>query len=81
VRIPLHDLLIGLRRDRAKASAGAMEKLAFRLWSLAWSRPGLYRLSTRAARHLPVNKRGLSPFMHAPVVGRWLRTRDVVVKR
>ncbi|HKV69409.1 MAG TPA: LutB/LldF family L-lactate oxidation iron-sulfur protein [Gaiellales bacterium] len=81
VRIPLHDLLIGLRRDRAQASAGAMEKLAFRLWSLAWSRPWLYRLSTRAAHRLPVNNRGQTPFIHLPVVGRWLRTRDVVVKR
>ena len=81
VRIPLHDLLIGLRRDRARASAGAMEKLAFRLFGLAWSRPWLYRASTRAARRLPLNKRGQTPFVHLPVVGRWLRTRDVVVKR
>jgi hypothetical protein len=58
-----------------------MERLAFRLWSLAWSRPWLYRLSTRTARRIPLNKRGLTPFMHAPVIGRWLRTRDVVVKR
>ena len=40
------------------------EKLAFRLWSLAWSRPWLYRLSTRTARRIPLNTRGLTPFMH-----------------
>jgi len=57
-----------------------MEKLAFRLWSLAWSRPWLYRASTRAARRIPV-KTGQTPLIHAPVIGRWLRTRDVVVKR
>jgi L-lactate dehydrogenase complex protein LldF len=79
VRIPLHELLIGLRRDRAEASAGGMERLAFRLWSLAWSRPWLYRLSTRAA--LRLNKRGLTPFMQLPGVRRWARTRDVVAKR
>jgi L-lactate dehydrogenase complex protein LldF len=80
VRIPLHDLLIGLRRDRATSSAGAMERLAFRLWGLAWSRPWLYRLSTRTAR-AAVNKRGLTPFMQLPVVRRWGRTRDLVGKR
>jgi len=81
VRIPLHDLLIGLRRDRANAAAGAMEKLAFRLWSLAWSRPWLYRISTRAARRIPMNGRGRPAAAHLPVIGRWLRSRDVVVKR
>jgi len=48
---------------------------------VAWSRPWLYRLSTRAARRIPVTERGLTPFSHLPVIGRWLRTRDVVVKR
>jgi L-lactate dehydrogenase complex protein LldF len=80
VRIPLHELLIGLRRDRAEASAGGLERLAFRLFGLAWSSPWLYRLSTRTARSA-LNKRGLTPFMHLPVIGRWARTRDVVVKR
>jgi L-lactate dehydrogenase complex protein LldF len=80
VRIPLHELLIGLRRDRATTSAGGMERLAFRLWSLAWSRPWLYRLSTRAAR-AAVNTRGVTPFMRLPVIRRWGRTRDLVGKR
>jgi L-lactate dehydrogenase complex protein LldF len=79
VRIPLHELLIGLRRDRAESSAGGMERLAFRLWSLAWSRPWLYRLSTRAA--LRMSTRRLAPIMQLPVVRRWARTRDLVVKR
>jgi L-lactate dehydrogenase complex protein LldF len=79
VRIPLHELLLGLRRDRAATSAGAMERLAFRLWSAAWSRPWLYRLTTRTARRM--NIRGQTPFLHVPLLGRWARTRDVRVKR
>jgi L-lactate dehydrogenase complex protein LldF len=79
VRIPLHDHLLALRRDRAADSAGAGERLAFRLWGLAWSRPWAYRLTTRLARH--VNIRGQTPFIHLPVIGRWARTRDLRVKR
>ncbi len=72
VRIPLHDLLLRLRRDRAADSAGWAERLAFRLWSEAWSRPRLYRLSTRLAgvARGPV-----------PVLRRWTRTRDLEVHR
>jgi L-lactate dehydrogenase complex protein LldF len=77
VRIPLHELLLGLRRDRAATSAGPLERLAFRLWSEAWSRPWLYRLTTRAARRVPVGAR----LARVPLVGRWARTRDVRVKR
>jgi L-lactate utilization protein LutB len=79
VRIPLHELLLGLRRDRAASTAGLRERLAFRLWSAAWSRPWSYRLTTRLARH--VNIRGQTPFIHLPVIGRWARTRDLRVKR
>ena len=50
VRIPLHELLLGLRRDRAASAGRPAERLAFRLWSAAWSRPWLYRLTTRVAR-------------------------------
>jgi L-lactate dehydrogenase complex protein LldF len=51
VKIPLHELLLELRRDlvgQGVTSGG--ERLAFRLWSFAWSRPWAYRLSTRLAR-------------------------------
>ncbi|HYX86294.1 MAG TPA: LutB/LldF family L-lactate oxidation iron-sulfur protein [Gaiellales bacterium] len=72
VRIPLHELLLGLRRDRAADSAGALERLAFRLWGLAWSRPWLYRLTTRLGR------RARGP---VPMLRRWTRTRDLPVHR
>jgi len=79
VGIPLHELLLGLRRDRAATTAGRGERLAFRLWSAAWSRPWLYRLTTRTARRM--NIRGQAPFIHLPVIRRWCRTRDVVGRR
>jgi L-lactate dehydrogenase complex protein LldF len=51
VKIPLHELLLELRRDLVEQEvAPATERLAFTLWSLAWSRPWSYRLSTAVAR-------------------------------
>ena len=51
VKIPLHELLIELRKDLVGSGvASPLERLGFTLWSLAWSRPRLYRLSTRLAR-------------------------------
>jgi L-lactate dehydrogenase complex protein LldF len=51
VKIPLHELLLELRRDLAEQGvAPRLERLAFALWSLAWSRPWSYRVSTRLAR-------------------------------
>ncbi|MGI8605907.1 MAG: LutB/LldF family L-lactate oxidation iron-sulfur protein [Gaiellaceae bacterium] len=53
VKIPLHELLLELRRDLVETrTTSARERVAFTLWSLAWSRPSLYRLSTRLARGL-----------------------------
>jgi L-lactate dehydrogenase complex protein LldF len=51
VKIPLHELLLDLRRDLvAEGVAPWWERVAFRLWSLAWSTPLGYRLSTALAR-------------------------------
>jgi L-lactate dehydrogenase complex protein LldF len=51
VGIPLHELLLELRRDLVeKGVASWRERVAMTLWSLAWSRPLGYRLSTFAAR-------------------------------
>ncbi len=49
VKIPLHDLLLDLRRDRAADVAGRLERLSFRVWSEVWSRPWAYRASLRLA--------------------------------
>ena len=51
VKIPLHELLLDLRRDMVdEGSAPRWERWAFTAWSFAWSTPLGYRLSTRLAR-------------------------------
>jgi L-lactate dehydrogenase complex protein LldF len=51
VKIPLHELLLDLRRDLvAERVAPLAERLAFRFWALVWSTPLGYRLSTATAR-------------------------------
>ena len=48
--IPLPGLLLDLRRDLvAGGVVSVWERLAFRLWSWAWSGPLGYRVSTRVA--------------------------------
>jgi len=62
VKIPLHELLLDLRRDLvAEGAAPRAERLAFTLWSLAWSRPWAYRLSTALARVAKPLARVLGP--------------------
>jgi L-lactate dehydrogenase complex protein LldF len=51
VKIPLHELLLELRRDLVdRKVASPFERAAFTAWSLVWSRPLGYRLSTAVAR-------------------------------
>ncbi len=51
VKIPLHELLLELRSDLVdQGIAPRRERLAFALWSLAWSSSLGYRLSTTVAR-------------------------------
>ena len=51
VKIPLHEYLLELRRDLVEERVAPWrERAGFALWSLAWSRPWAYRLSTRLAR-------------------------------
>jgi L-lactate dehydrogenase complex protein LldF len=51
VKIPLHELLLELRKDLVEERiASRRERVAFTLWSLAWSSPLGYRLSTTLAR-------------------------------
>jgi L-lactate dehydrogenase complex protein LldF len=51
VKIPLHELLLDLRRDLVEKGVSPWtERVAFTLWSFLWSRPAGYRLSTRLAR-------------------------------
>jgi L-lactate dehydrogenase complex protein LldF len=51
VKIPLHELLLELRRDLVEERvASRWERLAFVLWSYAWSSRLGFRISTRLAR-------------------------------
>ena len=51
VKIPLHELLLELRRDLVEQGvASRRERLVMTLWSLAWSSVLGYRLTTWAAR-------------------------------
>jgi L-lactate dehydrogenase complex protein LldF len=51
VKIPLHELLLDLRRDLVSDGvASRLERLAFTVWSLAWASSAGYRLTTRLAR-------------------------------
>jgi L-lactate dehydrogenase complex protein LldF len=51
VKIPLHELLLDLRRDLVEEGvASRWERLGFTLWSWAWSSRLGYRASTRLAR-------------------------------
>jgi L-lactate dehydrogenase complex protein LldF len=51
VKIPLHELLLDLRRDLVdEGVASRWERLGFTLWSWAWSSVWGYRLVTRFAR-------------------------------
>lgn len=51
VKIPLHELLLELRRDLVDRKVASLwERVGFALWSRAWSSPLGYRLSTGLAR-------------------------------
>ena len=49
VEIPLQDLLLANRRNRAAEDAKPGERAAWRAWSSLWSRPAGYEASTKAA--------------------------------
>jgi L-lactate dehydrogenase complex protein LldF len=71
VKIPLHELLLELRDDLVSTRvAPRLERLAFTLWSFAWSTRSGYRLSTRLAR--------LAQPLLGPLLARgWTRTRTL----
>ncbi len=83
VRIPLHDLLLGLRRRRVDAGAAPRsERIAFAAWGLAWRHPVLYRATTGAARAgLALAARDGVVSRRLPGLGRWTATRDLVLGR
>ncbi len=82
VRIPLHELLLGLRRRSGTRDVG-LPLGADRVPGLGappGATPGLLPPHDRR-RPAHGNIRVSTLFMHAPLLRRWTRTRDVRVKR
>jgi len=79
VKIPLHDMLIGIRRKSASAKqTHPVERLIFRGFGWMMERPGLYRMAQRAGRWLakPLVRNGR--FRHAPPpLSYWTKTREL----
>lgn len=82
VKIPLHDLLIQIRRLEAegvvKAKGKGAERLAFRGWRIVMESPRLYRLLLRLGRlaQRPVVRQGRIRWAPPPLGG-WLAGRDL----
>jgi L-lactate dehydrogenase complex protein LldF len=79
VKIPLHELLVKLRRRRAEGdSAPRAEKIAFALWSRVWSLPWAYRLSGVLGRIAmrPLARGGRIRRAPGPLA-RWTRGRSL----
>ena len=83
VKIPLHDLLLGLRKRRVdEGAAPRMERIAFALWGQVWSHPLLYRASTAVARGvLGALARNGAVSAKLPGLRRWTDGRDLLVGR
>ena len=84
VRIPLHDLLRGLRRQRdEEGQTPRGERIAFALWGALWSRPRLYRASTAASRSLlgVLAQADGTVSTRLPGLRRWTSTRDLPLRR
>ena len=83
VRIPLHDLLLGLRRQRGEqGQVPRREQLSFAVWAAVCSRPRLYRASTAVSRTaLGVLAHGDVVSSHLPGLRRWTEGRDLVLQR
>lgn len=79
VKIPLHDMLIGIRKESVKAGAAhPLERLIFRGYGWMMGRPGLYRTAVRAGRWLqrPFVRQGR--FRYAPPpLSAWLKGRSL----
>ena len=83
VKIPLHDLLLNLRRrSDAEGHVPRHEQVAFALWAQVWSRPLLYRASTAVARgSLRALARDGVVSAKSPLLRRWTAGRDLIVGR
>src|SRR5947208_8216338 len=77
VRIPLHDLLLGLRRRDAPADSGPAKRLGFTAWSWLWSTRAGFAATKAASRVALPAARRLRLRRGPGWLGAWVRTRDV----
>jgi L-lactate dehydrogenase complex protein LldF len=77
VKINIPRMLIGLRELQHHTQHGAVERLAYKIWSLVLRRPWLYRLALRFTRALfrPLADSGWLKKLPGPGGG-WTETRD-----
>ena len=78
VNIPLHECLLGLRREIARSRATRGERFAFAWWGRLWGNARTYRWSARLARigQLPLVRR--RRIRRAPFpLSRWTSARDM----
>ncbi|GGK28035.1 lactate utilization protein B [Caldalkalibacillus thermarum] len=79
VKIPLHDMLIDLRRDEVGQKRSPwIERLAFRLFGAAMKYPALYRLGLKMAKYLLRPQAGEEGFLNkgpGPLKA-WTQARD-----
>ena len=79
VKIPLHDMLVGIRRTSVQAGRSKRsERLIFKGFGFVMSRPGVYRTMLKAGRlaQLPFVRKGR--FKSAPPpLSEWVRTRSL----
>lgn len=78
VKIPLHDLLLQLRRTRVNDGAAPWrERLAAELWAWAWSSPWRYRLVTRLGGRAMRVMAAAGLMSSLGPLGRWARGRTL----
>jgi len=79
VKIPLHDMLVGIRRASVETGKSkALERLAFRAFGFVMSRPGMYRAALKIGRlaQAPFVRKGR--FRAAPPpLSSWLSHRSL----
>ena len=78
VKIPLHDLLLRLRRVRARdGSTSSRERLAADIWAWWWSSPWRYRLAARVGGSTVRITARLGLASQVEPAGRWMRGRSL----
>jgi len=76
VRIPLHDLLLYERQEYAHKYAARSERIAYSVWSHAWSSPRRFKLFASGGA-LAARLLGARRLRRLPLFRRWARGREL----